>query len=85
MDTFITIISWIAGFYLAFILLLAIGFSAGGAAQTKKTGLGITSMLSTLFFLYLVYIGFSAIFGSDDKDDTNQIKSEKSVSIKHTQ
>ena len=51
MDTFITVISWIAGFYAIFILSLTIGFSAGGAAQTGNSSLGILSMVSTLLFL----------------------------------
>ena len=83
MDTFITVISWIAGFYAIFILLLAIGFSLAGAAQTGNSELGIVSMVSTLLFLYLIYIGFSSIFSTDDIEIPSQIKSEKNVSTEH--
>ena len=83
MDTFITVISWIAGFYAIFILVLTIGFSAGGAAQTANSELGIVSMVSTLLFLYLIYIGFSSIFSTNDIEIPSQIKSEKNVSTEH--
>ncbi len=82
-DTFITVISWIAGFYAIFILVLTIVFSAGGAAQTANSELGIVSMVSTLLFLYLIYIGFSSIFSTNDIEIPSQIKSEKNVSTEH--
>ena len=79
MDTFITIIMWIAGFYAGFILLMAIGFGAGGASQNSE--LGLFSLASTFLFLYLIYAGVTSLFTSDDLSTTKQIKSEKSVSV----
>ena len=80
MDTFITVISWLAGFYALFILALTIGFSAGGAANTGNSELGIVSTVSTLLFLYLIYIGVSSLFSTDDVKVPTQIKSEKTIS-----
>ena len=77
MDTFITVISWIAGFYAAFILLLSIGFSAGGHANTGNAGLGMISIVSTLLFLFLIYLGGSSLFSTDDANVSTQVKSEK--------
>ena len=77
MDTFITIISWIAGFYALFILALTIGFSAGGHANTGNSELGVISIVSTLLFLFLIYLGVSSLFSTDDVKVPNQIKSEK--------
>ena len=61
MDTFITVILWLGGFYALFILALSIGFSAGGYAQTDNIELGIISAVSTFLFLFLIYLGISSI------------------------
>lgn len=83
MDTFITVIFWVAGFYAAFILLLSMAFSAGGHAQTGDSGLSIMSLVSTFLFLFLIYLGVSSLFSTDDVKVPSQIKSEKSISIEH--
>lgn len=80
MDTFITVISWIAGFYALFILALTIAFSAGGVANTGNSELGIISIVSTLLFLYLMYVAVSSLFSTDDVKVPPQIKSEKTIS-----
>jgi len=85
MDTFITVIFWVAGFYAAFILLLAMVFSAGGHAQTGDSGLGIMSLVSTFLFLFLIYLGASSLFSTDDAKVSSKIQSEKSISIEHTE
>lgn len=85
MDTFITVISWLAGFYALFILALAIGFSAAGHANTGNSELGIVSIGSTLLFLFLIYLGASSLFSTDDVKVPNQIKSERNVSVEHVQ
>ena len=66
MDTFITVIGWIAGLSFAFMLLLSIGFSAGGAANTGNSELGIVSIASSLLLIYLIWAGVSSLFSSDD-------------------
>ena len=66
MDTFITIISWIAGFFLSFVLLLSFVFSAAGAAQTNKLDLKIISWISVLLFIWLVWSGISSLSVSDE-------------------
>ena len=68
MDMIITVIGWIIGLYVAFILILAIGFSAGGAANKKNSDLTIMSIGSTFLLFYLIYKGFTFFFGSDDID-----------------
>ena len=64
----ITVIGWIIGLYVAFVLILAIGFSAGGAANKKNSDLSIMSLASTFLLIYLIYKGFSFLFGPDDTD-----------------
>ena len=66
MDTFITIISCIAGFFLSFVLLLSFLFSAAGAAQTNKLELKIISWISILLFIWLAWSGVSSLSVSDD-------------------
>ena len=66
MDILITIIAWVIGLYVAFILLLSIGFSAGGAANTGNSELSIISIVSSLLLIYLVWLGISSLFTSED-------------------
>ena len=68
MDMVITVVGWIIGLYVAFMLILAIGFSAGGAANTKNSDLSIMSLASTFLLIYLIYKGFSFLFGPDESD-----------------
>jgi len=68
MDMVITVIGWMIGLYAAFILMLAIGFSLGGATNTGKSELKIMSIASTFLLFYLIYQGFTFFFGSDDID-----------------
>jgi len=68
MDMVFTVIGWIIGLYAAFMLILAIGFSLGGAANTGNSDLSIMSIGSTLLLFYLIYKGFTFFFGSDDTD-----------------
>ena len=68
MDIFITVVSWIIGLYVAFILLLAIGFAAGGAANTGSSELSIISIASSLLLIYLIWMGVSSLFFSDEAD-----------------
>jgi len=68
MDMVITVIGWMIGLYAAFILMLAIGFSLGGAANTGKPEQIFMSLASTFLLLYLIYKGFTSIFGSEDID-----------------
>ena len=68
MDMVFTVIGWIIGLYIAFMLILAIGFSLGGAANTGNSDLSIMSIGSTLLLFYLIYKGFTFFFGSDDID-----------------
>ena len=64
----LTVIGWVIGLYVAFMLMLAIGFSAGGAANTGNKDLSIMSIASTFLLFYLIYKGFTFFFGSDDID-----------------
>ena len=64
----ITVIGWIVGLYVAFVLILAIGFSAGGAANKKNSDLSIMSLASTFLLIYLIYKGFTFLFGPDETD-----------------
>lgn len=68
MDIFITVVSWIIGLYVAFILLLAIGFAAGGASNTGSSELSIISIASSLLLIYLIWMGVSSLFFSDEAD-----------------
>jgi len=77
MDIFITIISWIVGLYAGFALMMAIVFSSAGAAQTNNSELKITSLISTLLLLYLIWIGISSVFFSDEKESSARTKVEK--------
>ena len=85
MDIFITVISWIAGFYAILILGLAIGFSAGGYANTSNPELGLVSLISTFLFLYVIYLGASSLFSTDDVKTPTQINSEKIYKLLHKQ
>jgi len=77
MDILITVVSWIIGLYVAFILLLSIGFSAGGAANTGNTDLGIISLVSSLLLLYLIWTGISSLLPSDEADSSGMTPSVK--------
>ena len=66
MDIILTGIGWVIGLYVAFMLLLAIGFSLGGAANTGNSDLSIMSIGSTFLLFYLIYKGFTFFFGADD-------------------
>ena len=72
MDIVITIIGWMVGLYVAFMLILAIGFSAGGAANNKNSDLSIMSIGSTLLLIYLIYKGFTFLFGADETDGVSR-------------
>jgi len=84
MDTFFTVITWIVGIYAGFILLMAIGFSAGGAAQTGKSELGLASTFSTLLLFYLIWKGVSSLFFSDTVDESRTVRTVK-VAVVDTQ
>ena len=68
MDIILTVLGWMIGLYVAFMLLLAIGFSLGGAANTGNSDLSIISIGSTFLLFYLIYKGFTFFFGADDID-----------------
>ncbi len=82
MDIFITVITWIVGLYAGFMLLMAIGFSAGGAAQTGNSELGILSTISSLLFIYLVWMGVSSVFFSNEVEIADLNSSVKEVKVK---
>ncbi len=82
MDTFITIISWIAGFFLSFILLLSFLFSSAGAAQTNKLDLKIISWISILLFIWLVWSGVSSLSVSDEANTA--VTTAQSASLPET-
>ena len=65
MDTFITIVSWIGGIGVSFILLMSFVFSSAGAAQTNNSELKITAWISILLFIWLAWSGVSSLFISD--------------------
>jgi len=82
MDIILTVIGWVIGLYVAFMLILAIGFSLGGAANTGNSDLSIMSIASTFLLFYLIYKGFTFFFGSDDIDT---VKSNKTPVIRTVQ
>ncbi len=83
MDIFITVIAWIIGFYVAFILLLSIGFAAGGAANTGNPELSIISIASSMLLIYLIWTGISSLFISDEEDSPKMVSSVGVAELKN--
>ncbi len=83
MDIFITVIGWVIGLYVAFILLLSIGFSAGGAANTGNLDLGIISIVSSMLLMYLIWMGISSLFMSDEDDSPKMVSSVGVTELKN--
>ena len=83
MDVLITVVSWMIGLYVAFILLLSIGFALGGAVNTGSSELSIISIVSSMFLIYLIWMGISSLFISDEEDSPNMVSSVEMTELKN--
>lgn len=62
MDTFITIISWVGGIALFFLLGLSLVFSSAANAQTGKSGFGIIAVTSGVLMVWLLWMGGASLY-----------------------
>ena len=82
MDTFITIISWIAGLGTGFVLLLSLVFAGAGAAQTNNSELHIVSWVSSILLLWLLWTGVSSLYSYVIDDTASQAKTSYVQEVK---